>query len=350
MTASQPAPEGATYTEIVTQPRAWQDALDVLRDRAPVLRALWSRQAPQRLVFAGCGSTYYLSLAAAATFQALTGLPARGVPSGELVLYPEVTYTSGTTLLVAVSRSGETTETVEAVRAFQREERGEVIVVTNYPDSTLAQLGTVALAIRAGQERSIAQTRSFASMYVATTALAALVAGRADLLGAMDGLPAVGARLIGEHEALAQELGSDLALDRFYFLGSGPRYGLACETNLKMKEMTLTHSEPFHFLEFRHGPKSMAGPTALVIGLLSDEARAQESAVLDEMRALGARTLALAEGGADVAFASGLPAAIRNVLYLPVLQLMAYHRAQAKGLDPDRPANLDAVVKLEWGS
>jgi glucosamine--fructose-6-phosphate aminotransferase (isomerizing) len=350
MTASQPAQKNATYHEIVSQPGAWRAALEVLRDRAPDLRALWSRSAPQRVVFTGCGSTYYLSLAAAATFQTLTGVPARGVPAGELVLYPAATYVPGQTLLVAVSRSGETTETVEAVHRFQREGRGEVVVVTNYPDSTLARLGAVPVAIVAGQERSIAQTRSFASMYVATTALAALLVGRAGLLGAMDGLADAGERLLAGHEDLARTTGADLALDRSYFLGSGPRYGLACEANLKMKEMTLTHSEPFHFLEFRHGPKAMIGPTSLVVGLLSDEARAHEAAVLDEMRGLGAHTLSLGEADTDVAFASGLPAPIRNVLYLPVLQLMAYHRARAKGLDPDRPTHLDAVVRLEWGT
>jgi len=350
MTASQPVHENATYHEIVTQPHAWRAALEVPRDRAPDLSALWSRSTPQRVLFTGCGSTHYLSLAAAATFQTLTGVPARGAPAGELVIYPAATYAPGRTLMIAVSRSGETSETLEAVRAFQREERGQVIVVTNYPDSSLAQLGTVTLAVPAGQERSIAQTRSFASMYVATTALAALLAGRTDLLGAMDGLPEVGERLIAGDEDLARTTGADLALDRFYFLGSGPRYGLACEANLKMKEMTLTHSEPFHFLEFRHGPKAMVGSTALVIGLLSDQARAHEAVVLEEMRGLGARTLSLGEADADVTFASGLPAAIRNVLYLPVLQLMAYHRARAKGLDPDKPTHLDAVVKLEWGT
>jgi glucosamine--fructose-6-phosphate aminotransferase (isomerizing) len=301
MTASLPANENATYHEIVGQPAAWREALEVSRDRAPRLRALWARSAPRRVLFTGCGSTYYLSLAAAATFQALTGVPARGVPAGELVLYPEATYVPGGALLIAVSRSGETTETVEAVRRFHREERGEVVVVTNYPDSTLAQLGAVALSVPAGQERSIAQTRSFASMYVATTALGALIAERDDLLSAMDGLPEVGERLIADHEELARSTGADLALDRFYFLGSGPRYGLACEANLKM-------------------------------------------------RGLGARTLSLGETEADVAFASRLPAAVRNVLYLPVLQLMAYHRARAKGLDPDKPAHLDAVVVLEWDS
>jgi glucosamine--fructose-6-phosphate aminotransferase (isomerizing) len=350
MSTSQPAPESATYQEIVTQPQAWREALQVVRGRTPLVRVLWGRAAPERVVFTGCGSTYYLSLAAAATFQALTGVPARGVPAGELVMYPEVTYGPDKTLLVAVSRSGETSETVEAVRTFQREERGQVMVVTNYPDSPLAQLGTVTLAVPAGQERSIAQTRSFASMYVATTALAALLAQRADLLSAMEALPEAGERLIAGYEDLARTTGSDPALDRTYWLGSGPRYGLACEVSLKMKEMTLTHSEPFHFLEFRHGPKSMVGPTALVVGLLSDRVRAHEAAVLDEMRGLGARALSLGEQGADIAFSCGIPEVVRNVLYLPVLQLLAYYRARAKGLDPDKPTNLDAVVVLDWGS
>ena len=82
-------------------------------------------------------------------------------------------------------------------------------------------------------------------------------------------------------QAAAHDLGANLALDRFYFLGSGIRYGLACEANLKMKEMTLTHSEAFHFLEFRHGPMSMVNSETAVIGLLSDANRVHEMAVLE---------------------------------------------------------------------
>jgi glucosamine--fructose-6-phosphate aminotransferase (isomerizing) len=222
-----------------------------------------------------------------------------------------------------------------------------VVVVTNYGDRPLAELGALTIAIPAGQEESIAQTRSFASMYVATTAMAATLAGRPDLLERMRDLPAAGERLISRYDKLAQSLGSNLELDRFYFLGSGPRYGLACEVNLKMKEMTLTHSEPFHFFEFRHGPKSMVCQSALVVGLLSDRNRVHEAAVLAEMQDLGGQALSLGESDADVSFASPVPENVRNVLYLPVLQLMAYHRAIAKGLDPDKPTNLDAVVKLE---
>jgi glucosamine--fructose-6-phosphate aminotransferase (isomerizing) len=266
-------------------------------------------------------------------------------------MYPDTVNIAGRTLLVAVSRSAETSETIQAVKDLSGAQRGDVIVITNYGDHALAQLDSLTLAIPAGQEKSIAQTRSFASMYVAATAMAAVLSGHPELIDQMHALPQVGERLIAGYDDLARSLGADLTLDRFYYLGSGPRYGLACEANLKMKEMTLTHSEPFHFLEFRHGPKSMVRESALVVGLLSDRAssRVYEAAVLDEMRSLGGRVLSVSESDADIAFGSGVPATVRNVLCLPVLQLMAYHRAIAKGLNPDKPTNLDAVVRLQLG-
>ncbi|MBL7198783.1 MAG: SIS domain-containing protein [Anaerolineae bacterium] len=341
--------EPATLTEIRTQPAAWREAIQVVGERAHDLCDLWASGKYAQVIFTGCGSTYYLALAASALFQELTGKPARGVPAGELVMVPGAAYpTNGRTLLVAVSRSAATTETLQAVKAFHRDRQGEVVAVTNYGDRPLTATAAVTIAIPSGQEQSIAQTRSFASMYVATTTMAAILAGRNDLVSEMERLPAAGHRLLSTYDDLAQATGSNLALDRFYFLGSGTRYGLACEANLKMKEMTLTHSEPFHFLEFRHGPKSMVGPTTLVIGLLSEANRAHEEAVLEEMRSLGAAVLSLAESQADVAFDSRLPEPARNVLYLPVLQMMAYYRSIAKGLDPDQPHNLDAVVELEW--
>ena len=149
-------------------------------------------------------------------------------------------------------------------------------------------------------------------------------------------------------KSFAKEIGENLNFDSFYFLGSGIRYGLACEGNLKMKEMTLTHSEPFHFLEFRHGPMSMVNENAVVVGLLSDANRVHEAKVLAEMEELGGTVVSLGESEANVCFESGIPESVRGVLYLPVLQLMAFYRSLAKGLNPDRPANLTAVVKLDF--
>ncbi len=333
--------EYATYREIKSQPEAWAQAIDV----AQGVSLPNAREYPQA-IFTGCGSTYYLSLAAAALYQELTGCAARAVPGGELLLNSQTILTDQKTLLVAISRSGTTTETVKAVERFKARKRGEVIVISNY-DEALSRLTDINIVITNGQEESVAQTRSFASMYVAVTAVCARMSGREDLLDEMNKLPEIGNWLMGNCESFAKQIGENLDFDRFYFLGSGMRYGLACEANLKMKEMTLTHSEPFHFLEFRHGPMSMINENAVVAGMLSDANHVHEAKVLSEMRKLGATVAGFGEKDADVEFESGISDSVRGVLYLPVLQLMAFHRSVAKGLNPDRPNNLKAVVKLD---
>ena len=341
--------ERGSYTrnEILSQPAAWADALQVV-DRARRGLGTFLSAKVDQVLFTGCGSTYYLSLAAAALFQESTGRIARAVPGGELFLNSgSVALAGGKTLLVAVSRSGSTTETVRAVEQFKRQGRGPVLAITNYGDQPLAGLADLALVIEKGQEESVAQTRSFASMFVAAAGLDLLAGGRTSELESMRRLPEVGEKLLGKYDSLAREFGENLAFDRFYFLGSGMRYGLACEVNLKMKEMTLTHSEPFHFLEFRHGPMSMVTENAVVVGLVSEKNSSHEQAVLNEMQARGASILRLAESGAGVAFESNIPESARAVLYLPILQLMAFYRSMAKDLNPDRPNNLTAVVKLD---
>ena len=342
-----PLKKYATYQEIISQPEAWQQALNITRNVSLPVPTDY-----EQVVFTGCGSTYYLSLAAAALYQELTGRVARAIPGGELLLNPQtvlgrIDNPTYKTLLVAISRSGTTTETVKAVEKFKAEDLGDVLVISNY-DEALSGLADVDIVIPKGQEESVAQTRSFASMYVAATAFAARMADRNDLLDDMSSLPEIGERLLRDFEPAARQIGANLAFDRFYFLGSGIRYGLACEANLKMKEMTLTHSEPFHFLEFRHGPMSMVNEKAVVIGMVSEGNFSYERAVLDEMRALGGKTVSLAESDADVTFGSGVPESVRGVLYLPVLQLMAFYRSLAKGLNPDRPSNLTAVVQLNF--
>lgn len=348
--------EYVTYREIKSQTEAWTQALIEVSH----IQSMPKAGEYDQVIFTGCGSTYYLSLAAAALYQELTGCFARAVPGGELLLNPQAsvgrignsskwdgTRLNGKALLIAISRSGKTTETVNAVENFKQEKGGEVVVISNY-DEDLSRLADVNILIDKGQEESVAQTRSFASMYVAVTAFCARMMGKQDLLDAMRKLPRIGNSLISDYELWAKRIGENLDFDRFYFLGSGIRYGLACEANLKMKEMTLTHSEPFHFLEFRHGPMSMVTENTVVVGLLSDTNRVHEAKVLSEMERLGGRVAGLGEYEADVEFKSGIPETMRGVLYLPVLQLMAFYRSIAKGLNPDRPKNLTAVVQLNF--
>lgn len=335
-----------TYHEIVSQPAAWAQALDLSRTLRLPLPGDYDQ-----VIFTGCGSTYYLSLAVAALYQELTGHGARAIPGGELLLNSQTVIRKARdplkkNLLVAVSRSGTTTETVKAVEKFKAQNWGEVLVISNY-DEQLSRLADFNLFIPKGQEESVAQTRSFASMYVAATAFCARMADRDDLLEMMTALPQVSERLLRDFETPARQVGESLEFDRFYFLGSGIRYGLACEVNLKMKEMTLTHSESFHFLEFRHGPMSMVSEKAVIVGLVSENNFNHETAVLNEMQTLGGKIVAMGETGVDWAFNSGLPESVRGVLYLPILQLMAFYRSLAKGLNPDRPNNLVSVIKLD---
>lgn len=342
-----------TFEEIISQPTAWADALADAKGKAEAVQTLFAEHEFQEVLFTGCGSTHYLSLAAAQVFQGLTGIRAWGLPASELLLFPKTSYGPGETLLVAISRSGETTETVRAAQAFRREREAPVVVITCYPRSPLAQEADILLVARRGQEKSIAQTRSFSSMLVAAQGFAGLVEDSLPHIKSLEGLPLIGNWLLRDKAELAQQLGEEMALQRFFFLGSGPNYGLACEAMLKMKEMSLSYSEAFHFLEFRHGPKSMVDESTLVVGLISEGGQEQELAVLREMQELGATILALADsefGLEDfthvVIFKSGISDWARGALYLPVLQLMAYYRAMAKGLDPDRPVHLDAVVRL----
>ena len=215
-----------------------------------------------------------------------------------------------------------------------------------FPDSPLARKGAINLIFPSGMEKSVAQTRAFSTLYLGVVGLSTLWSGRIDLFEKLNTLPLIARGLFSNYGSMAAQIGKDLHLDQIFFLGSGARYGLACELNLKMKEMSLTKSEAFHFLEFRHGPKSMVTRNTLIIGLISEENSPYESAVLEEMRILGGQVLSIGENHTDITFSSGIDEVIRSILYLPFGQLMAYERSLAKGLDPDHPNNLDAVVKI----
>jgi glucosamine--fructose-6-phosphate aminotransferase (isomerizing) len=335
-----------TREEIFTQSLAWQGAIDVIASMKNELKDIDLGNYRQ-IIFTGCGSTYYLSLAVASIFQKQTGAICKAVPGGELLLNPGATYSGNNQLLFAISRSGSTSETVQAAEQFKKDQGGRVISICNYDDRPLTEVADLAICIPEGQEQSIAQTRAFSSMYLSLVAMAMLVSRREDLFDEMKALPDIGKSLIEKYNEFSRRVGENLDYDRFYFLGSGSRYGLACEANLKMKEMTITHTEPFYFLEFRHGPISMVNENTAVVGLLSESQRDYEEKVLDDARNFGARTVSIGETDADVSFESELSEDIRNVLYLPVLQIMAYYRSMKKGLNPDQPNNLTAVVYLE---
>ena len=338
-----------TLREILSQPDVWAEALAAFDPGERQLQSLLDPGAFDTVIVTGCGSTYYLALTAARLLRR-AGLDALACPASELLLHPRSLYRTGRRcLLLSVSRSGSTTETVRAQEQFQANAGGPVITVTCDSASPLAASADFVIAIDAAQEKSVAQTRSFSSMLVAAQQLAALIAGQ-DLATSRP-LPAICRHLLERYGDLARSLGENGAIQKFFFLGSDALYGIACEAMLKMKEMSLSYSEAYHTLEFRHGPMSMVGADSLVIGLVSPDAARQESLVLQEMADMGATVLAIGRkaGGHQhqVVLPTDLPAWCRPVLYLPALQLLAYQRAMFKGCDPDQPHQLSAVVSLD---
>jgi glucosamine--fructose-6-phosphate aminotransferase (isomerizing) len=345
--------ETHTWHEIVSQPQAWRGTLAAFADRREDLTGFLERANFDRILVTGCGSTHYLAMAAAASLTGRAGALAAALPASEIWLSKDDLW-SERTLLLAVSRSGSTTETLRAVERF-RTSGGAIVGVTCYPDSPLAAQADFVLAAPDAQEQSVAQTRSFSSMLLLTQALTATLAADERMGAGLAGLPDALEGLDAGLGHLPEQLGSDRSIERIFFLGRGPLYGVASEAMLKTKEMSLSYAEAYYPLEFRHGPMSMVDEHTLVVGLVSDAGLVQERDVLVDMQRLGARVLALVDAASSlggwqpdalIELLSGLDEWVRQPLYLPPLQRMAYHRAIAKGLNPDRPTHLEAVVEL----
>ena len=340
-----------TYSEIISQGKTWgktlQSAMAQLEQVSP-----WLQLPHGEVIFTGCGSTHFLSLSSARHWVELTNTLARGIPSSELWLYPSSTFSGVEPLLVAVSRSGETTETINAIKTYKAQFNQEPLIISCYPESCMVKDSYFSLISSEAHEVSVAQTRSFSSMFILSQALAGYAANNQAYLAELNCLPSRADVLIEKYEPLVKTIAEDINLNHFVFLGSGLYYGLAHEVMLKLKEMSISVTEASNFMEFRHGPMSMVTNRTLVIGLLSDRCKSSENKVLQDMKGLGATTMALAEDGngidADyvIELESGISELARGALFLPLLQLLSYYHALEKGLDPDQPTNLKAVVHL----
>jgi glutamine---fructose-6-phosphate transaminase (isomerizing) len=344
--------ENGKYTlhEIQSQPDVWQHALKSFANRQADFDTLMASNTIDDIIVTGCGSTHYLSMVGARLIQKFSTEVARAHPASELLLYPDSIYPVDLNyLLIAVSRSGTTTETVRAVEAFKKNTTGKVIVVTCDSTSPLAGYADVVFAIDEAQEESVAQTRSFSSMNVVLQQMAGLLGGHDLIIG--DTLSTACRNLLDTHADLAKSLGENENIKKFFFLGSDSLYGVACEAMLKMKEMSLSYSEAFHMMEFRHGPMSMVSEDSLVVGLISPESAKHDISVLKDMQAMGATILAIGQDTTDFEYHIQLPTDLPSwntpVLYLPILQLMGYHRSLFNGQNPDKPHNLTAVISLD---
>ncbi|HNW60535.1 MAG TPA: SIS domain-containing protein [bacterium] len=348
--------DGFTYEEIMRQPHIWREALADLAGRKQEMRA-WLAEYQQRVwVFTGCGTSYYLAQSGAALFERVTGLRTRAVPASEVLISPDLIFNRHEQhLLVAISRSGTTTETLRAMRAAGAGVGVPVLSVSCDAGSPLSREGDLRLTFPFPLEHSVVMTGSFTTMLLAILYLGLQAGGQEDKLALLDQVPAACAALLRRNEARIAEV-ADRRTSDFVFLAQGPFLGLANEAALKMKEMSISPSAGFHALEFRHGPMSVVTEKTLITFLLSQAGQALELQVATDMKKLGAEVAILHGAAADLEapFADhcfAVPGHFGDLfspfLYMPLLQLLGYYHARCKGIHPDRPKNLSAVVTLD---
>jgi glucosamine--fructose-6-phosphate aminotransferase (isomerizing) len=252
----------------------------------------------------------------------------------------------GEPALVTISRSGTTTDTLNAVENYRRHwDRGVVYAITTQPDSPLAKEADWVLAAPQAIEQSLVQTRSFTSMFLLSQILCGALVGDQQVATRLQTLPSSLDMLMELGSDLARQIGENPSIKRFFFLGGGPLYGLACEAMLKIKEMTISWAEAYHPLELRHGPMYVVDKESLVVCFSSDSQLEAEAEVLQDVKKRGARTLVMTENsnskfwsGMDyvLTLKSGLNEWDRGVIYLPIIHWIGYYQALSNGFNPDR--------------
>jgi glutamine---fructose-6-phosphate transaminase (isomerizing) len=315
----------------------------------------------RRVKILGCGSAFYAGLAGAHVIESLTRVPADAEPASEFryrnpVVENEVLY-------VAVSQSGETADTLAAVREIRRK-GGRVLGVVNVVGSTIARECEGGIYIHAGPEVSVCSTKSFTCTVLAF-ALLALHLGRIRDLS-----PARGNRLVQALERLPEQIAEVLAgadsirgiAEKYasrtnaFFLGRAGGFPVALEGAQKLKEVSYIHAEAYPASELKHGPLALVSPeTPTVMVLPQDDLYEKSLSSLEEIRARRGPVIALTHPGDerlrervdDVLLVPPTEPELNPVLMTVPLQLLAYHAAVALGRDVDQPRNLAKSVTVE---
>ena len=354
--------------EIHEQPRVLAETLEgrLTADRVlpemfgPDAETLFSQVRAVHLV--ACGTSYHAALVARYWIEALTGIPAVAEIASEF-RYRQPAIPADT-LLVTLSQSGETADTLAALRASRERPYLSRLAICNVPESSLVRESDRVLMTRAGVEVGVASTKAFTTQLVALMLLT-LCIGQAQSLA-----PEEVARIVTDLRSLPQQVERVLALepavaalaprlvhrDHALFLGRGVEYPIALEGALKLKEISYIHAEGYAAGELKHGPLALVSEDMPVVALAPHNALLEKLlSNLQEVRARGGELLVFTGEGVDLPDEQGvavlsLPvplSALSPVVFTVPLQLLAYHVAVLKGTDVDRPRNLAKSVTVE---
>ena len=338
------------------------ETASVLENRSRMLRAWTSpavRQAlgeARRLSFVACGTAYHACLAAKCAFEALARVPCSVTVASEY-RYADPILEKGE-LVIAVSQSGETADTIAAAELAKQRGAG-VLAVVNVTDSTLAEMADHVLSVEAGREIAVAATKSFNAQLMLLYSLAATLAeakgkrGYGDLLKE---LPSLASQTVSVGEGVRAWVAYFMSASSVYFIGRGADHVAALEGSLKLKEITYIPSEGYPAGELKHGTLALVEQGTPVVAVLTSERLAQKTMnAVHEVYARGARVFlvtSLAEQARSRELTGAVVIPECGEIFSPMLsviplQLLAYYVSVARGINPDRPRNLAKSVTVE---
>jgi glucosamine--fructose-6-phosphate aminotransferase (isomerizing) len=310
-----------------------------------------------------CGTSYYAGLVARQWIESFAGLPCTVEVASEYRYRDSVP--DPRTLVVVVSQSGETADTLAALKHAQGLGQKTTLAICNVASSAIVRLTGLSFLTRAGVEVGVASTKAFTTQL---TALFLLALTLAKLKGRLS--PEEEARHLKALRHLPVALGSVLALEpqviawaeRFakkehaLFLGRGLHFPIALEGALKLKEISYIHAEAYPAGELKHGPLALVTSEMPVVTVAPNDALLEKlKSNMQEVRARGGELYVLADADSHISASQGvnvirLPenyGPLSPLLHVVPLQLLAYHTALARGTDVDKPRNLAKSVTVE---
>ncbi len=354
--------------EIYEQPKAIADTLEARLHNGRVLESAFGTGAGEifdrikAVQIIACGTSYHAGMVARNWFEGLAGIPCRVEVASEFRYRHPVADPD--TLVVTISQSGETADTLAALRATRKLGFGPSLAIVNVPESSLVRESDLVFMTRAGPEIGVASTKAFTTQLVALLMLVVVIGRRhrldaqreASIVEQLLALPRHCEQVLaldGRIEAIAENF---VEKEHTLFLGRGVQYPVAMEGALKLKEISYIHAEAYPAGELKHGPLALVDADMPVVAVApNDNLLEKLKSNLEEVRARGGQLYVFADEKAemqasDTVHVMEVPDAGENVIpvvYTIPLQLLAYHVAVLKGTDVDQPRNLAKSVTVE---
>ena len=355
--------------EIFEQPQALGNTLEIIAGGGGISPQLFGADAvglfgaTRRVLILACGTSYHAGLVARYWIEAVSKLQCTVEIASEYRYRESVPDPD--TLVVVISQSGETADTLAALKFAKGLGMTKTLAICNVPESAIVRETALRFVTRAGPEIGVASTKAFTTQLAALALLTlalAKVNGRlsaqaeAEHLTQLRHLPVAVAKVVElepEIERWAQRFANK---QHALFLGRGMHYPIALEGALKLKEISYIHAEAYPAGELKHGPLALVDKDMPVISVAPNDSLLEKlKSNLQEVKARGGELYVFADAGSEIPESEGvhilhLPehyGMLSPILHVIPLQLLSYHAALVKGTDVDKPRNLAKSVTVE---